>query len=110
MVDVCKRGHSKILVKKQPEGCFLWDKVQHATGESALQIIIGPQGTSIGRRSPRVSRIPIKVDNFFPIFLKKNPRKCNKIQEHFLNVGKIQISFFTTAIRAAAISRMRGCP
>jgi len=40
MVDVCKRSHSKILVKKQPEGCFLWDKVQHATGESALQIII----------------------------------------------------------------------
>jgi len=46
---------------------------------------------------------PIKVDNFFPI-LKKIPRKCNKIQEHFLNVGKLQISFLTTAIRAAAVS------
>jgi hypothetical protein len=52
---------------------------------------------------------PIKVDNFFPLF-KKIPRKCNKIQEHFLNVGKLQISFFTTAIRAAAASRMRGYP
>jgi hypothetical protein len=47
---------------------------------------------------------PIKVDNFFPIFFKKIPRKCNKIQEHFLNVGKLQISFLTTAIRAPAVS------
>ena len=47
---------------------------------------------------------PIKVDNFFPIFKKKIPRKCNKIQEHFLNVGKLQISFLTTAIRAAALA------
>ena len=47
---------------------------------------------------------PIKVDNFFPIILKKIPRKCNKIQEHFLNVGKLQISFLTTAIRAVAVS------
>ena len=47
---------------------------------------------------------PIKVDNFFPLFLKKIPRKCNKIQEHFLNVEKLQISFLTTAIRAAAVS------
>jgi hypothetical protein len=29
-VKIRKRGHSKILVKKQPEGCFLWDKVWHA--------------------------------------------------------------------------------
>ena len=47
---------------------------------------------------------PIKVDNFFPIFFKKISRKCNKIQEHFLNVGKLQFSFLTTAIRAAAVS------
>jgi hypothetical protein len=72
--------------------------------------VIGPQGTSIGRRSPRVCRIPYKSGQLFSPFLKKIPRKCNKIQEHFLNVGKLQISFFTTAIRAAAVSRMRGCP
>jgi len=29
-VEICKRGHSKTLVKKQPEGCFLRDKVRHA--------------------------------------------------------------------------------
>jgi len=66
--------------------------------------IIGPQGTSIGRRSPRVSRIPYKSGHLFSLFLKKIPRKCNKIQEHFLNVGKLQFSFLTTAIRAAAVS------
>jgi len=54
-----------------------------------LGFIIGPQGTSIGRRSPRVSRIPYKSGQLFSLFLKKNPRKCNKIQEHFLNVGRI---------------------
>jgi len=49
--------------------------------------IIGPQGTSIVRRSPRVCRIPYKSGQLFSHFLKKFPRKCNKIQEHFLNVG-----------------------
>jgi hypothetical protein len=49
--------------------------------------IIGPQGTSIVRRSPRVCRIPYKSGQLFSHFFKKNPRKCNKIQEHFLNVG-----------------------
>jgi len=29
-VEIRKRGHSKKLVKKQPEGCFLRDKVRHA--------------------------------------------------------------------------------
>jgi hypothetical protein len=67
--------------------------------------IIGPQGTSIVRRSPRVCRIPYKSGQLFSHFKKKKiPRKCNKIQEHFLNVGKLQISFLTTAIRAAAVS------
>jgi hypothetical protein len=49
--------------------------------------LIGPQGTSIVRRSPRVCRIPYKSGQLFSHFLKKFPRKCNKIQEHFLNVG-----------------------
>jgi hypothetical protein len=35
------------------------------------KIIIGPQGTSIGRSSPRVSRIPYKSGQFFPHFLKE---------------------------------------
>ena len=65
--------------------------------------MIGPQGTSIVKRSPRVCRIPYKSGQLFS-YLKKIPRKCNKIQEHFLNVGKLQISFLTTAIRAAAVS------
>jgi hypothetical protein len=29
-VEIRKRGHSKKLVKKQPEGCFLRDTGQHA--------------------------------------------------------------------------------
>jgi len=33
--------------------------------------VIGPQGTSIVRRSPRVSRIPYKSGQLFPHFLKK---------------------------------------
>ena len=67
-------------------------------------MVIGPQGTSIVKRSPRVCRIPYKSGQLFSYFKKKIPRKCNKIQEHFLNVGKLQISFLTTAIRAAAVS------
>jgi len=46
----------------------------------------------------------VNISSHFPLFEKKIPRKCNKIQEHFLNVGKLQISFLTTAIRAAAVS------
>jgi len=35
-------------------------------------MIIGPQGTSIVRRSPRVCRIPFKSGQLFSPFLKKN--------------------------------------
>ena len=55
--------------------------------EEVVLGFIGPQGTSIVRRSPRVCRIPYKSGQLFSHFLKKFPRKCNKIQEHFLNVG-----------------------
>ena len=57
---------------------------------------------------------PTKVDSFFPIFCEKFLGfviKCFlQFIMNFLNVGKLQISFFTIAIRAAAVSRMRGCP
>jgi hypothetical protein len=42
-------------------GCISENKTQ----------IIGPQGTSIGRRSPRVSRIPYKSGQLFSHFLKE---------------------------------------
>ncbi len=40
--------------------------------------IIGPQGTSIVRRSPRVSRIPYNSGQLFSHFFKKNfaPAGC----------------------------------
>jgi len=35
--------------------------------------IIGPQGTSMCNRGPRVRRIPYKSGHFFMTFCKKNP-------------------------------------
>jgi len=59
---------------------------------------------------------PTKVDIFLPLFVKKFLGFVIKFKSflqfiiNFLDVGKLQISFFTIAICAAAISRMRGCP
>ena len=49
-------------------------------GVSLGLILIGPQGTSIVRRSPRVSRIPYKSGQLFSHFFFKNfaPAGCCK--------------------------------
>jgi hypothetical protein len=47
------------------------DDSMSTTDSDHIALLIGPQGTSIGRRSPRVSRIPCKSGQLFSHFLKE---------------------------------------
>jgi hypothetical protein len=65
----------------------LFAMISRLMGNIATHAIIGPQGTSICSRGPRVRRIPYKSGQFFWDFL---------IVVKKLLVKNIQDSFFTT--------------
>jgi len=54
-----------------PKLCISSVALSFASNIGWLFSVVGPQGTSMCRRSPRVSRIPYKSGHFSPHFLKE---------------------------------------